>query len=110
MPVKVGWVVVVASDYASHDALDLAALIRRKEVSPLELVETAVRAIERLNPDINAVITPLFEEAPVAGHAVCPARGSVQRGGAPRRSTAPSPIFLTRITRFENRPHRSSSV
>src|SRR5262249_19150647 len=34
-----------------------------REVSPRELVDAAIARIERLNPRVNAVITPLFEKA-----------------------------------------------
>ena len=45
------------------DATAQAELVRKKEVSPLELVDAAIAAIERVNPQINAVITPLFDKA-----------------------------------------------
>ena len=45
------------------DATAQAELVRKKQVSPLELTEAAIAAIERLNPQINAVITPLFDKA-----------------------------------------------
>lgn len=45
------------------DATAQAALIQKKEISPLELVDLSIAAIEKLNPHINAVITPMFEEA-----------------------------------------------
>src|ERR1700731_1431453 len=38
-------------------------LVRRKEVSPLELVDAAITRIEKVNPQLNAVITPLFDKA-----------------------------------------------
>jgi amidase len=44
------------SEYASYDALGLADLVRRKEVTPRELCHLALQAIETLNPQINAVI------------------------------------------------------
>jgi amidase len=50
-------------EFYSHDATGLAALVRRKEITPLELVETAISGIERLNPRINAVVTPMYEQA-----------------------------------------------
>ncbi len=50
-------------EYASFDATGLAELVRRKEVTPLELVEAAIERIERLNPALNAVITPMFDQA-----------------------------------------------
>ncbi|MDA1002909.1 MAG: amidase, partial [Chloroflexi bacterium] len=44
------------------DATEQAALVRRGEVSPDELIDIAVARIERLNPRVNAVIA-LFPEA-----------------------------------------------
>ena len=51
------------SEYASHDALGLAALVARGEVSPGELVETAIAAIAELDPALNAVIHESYERA-----------------------------------------------
>lgn len=51
------------ADYISHDGLGLAALVKAGEVTPRELAETAIARIERLNPKINAVITPLYDSA-----------------------------------------------
>jgi amidase len=48
-------------DYADHDALALADLIRRGDVRPSELAEEAIRRIERHNAVLNAVIRPAFE-------------------------------------------------
>ena len=45
------------------DGLAQAALIKKREITPLELVNTSIAAIEALNPSLNAVITPMFEEA-----------------------------------------------
>ncbi|CAM2063840.1 Amidase [Sulfidibacter corallicola] len=50
-------------DYAQYDALGLAELVARGEVSPSELVEAAIARIERHNPTLNAVVTDMFEEA-----------------------------------------------
>src|SRR5262245_24597010 len=47
---------VKLSEYASYDALGLADLVTRKEVSPKELAQTAARAIEAVNPAVNAVV------------------------------------------------------
>ena len=38
-----------------------AAPVRSGEISPAELVEEAISGIERLNPQLNAVVIPLFE-------------------------------------------------
>ena len=45
------------------DATAQAELVRNREISPAELVEAAVRRIERVNPAINAVVTPMYDEA-----------------------------------------------
>ena len=45
------------------DATGQAALVRAEEVSPSELVAAAIARIEKLNPEINAVIHELFERA-----------------------------------------------
>jgi len=50
-------------NYADYDGLGLAELVRRREVSPAELVDSAIDAIERLNPDINCVVQQLRDEA-----------------------------------------------
>jgi amidase len=51
------------SDPASLDATGQAELVRKGEVTPAELVEAAIVRIEKLNPRLNAVVTPLFEKA-----------------------------------------------
>ncbi|MEJ2747655.1 MAG: amidase [Anaerolineae bacterium] len=48
-------------EYDQYDGLGLAELVRRKEVAPGELVEEAIRRIERLNPQLNAVIHKMYE-------------------------------------------------
>ncbi|HWN66331.1 MAG TPA: amidase, partial [Haliangium sp.] len=50
-------------EYARHDALGLAELVRTRQVSPAELVETAIAHIEAINPRLNAVIHPLHDHA-----------------------------------------------
>ncbi len=49
--------------FVDLDATAQAELVRRKEVKPIELVDAAMERIERLNPAINAVVTPMYEEA-----------------------------------------------
>ena len=51
------------SEYAKHDGLGLAELVARKEVSAEELVATAVQAIEKVNPQLNAVLQVLSDQA-----------------------------------------------
>src|SRR5512135_2208753 len=50
-------------DLATLDATAQAELVRRGEVQPIELVDAAIARIEKLNPQINAVITERFENA-----------------------------------------------
>lgn len=50
-------------DTAWLDATGQAELVRTKEVSPSELVAGAIARIERLNPQLNAVIHELFDRA-----------------------------------------------
>jgi amidase len=49
------------SELADYDALGLAELIRKKQISPLELVDDVIRRVELVNPKINAVLTKLFD-------------------------------------------------
>jgi amidase len=53
----------VSDDTAWLDATGQAALVRDKEVSPAELVDGAIARIEKLNPQLNAVIHELFARA-----------------------------------------------
>ena len=48
------------------DAIAQAELIREGQLSPVELVDDAIARIEKLNPEINAVIHPLFDKARAA--------------------------------------------
>ena len=44
------------AEYAKYDALGLAELVAKKQVSPKELTQTAAKAIEVANPAIKAVV------------------------------------------------------
>ncbi len=50
-------------EYTSFDATALAALVRQKQIKPVELVDAAIEWIEYLNPTLNAVVTPMYEQA-----------------------------------------------
>lgn len=50
-------------EYARLDGLALADLVRRKEVTAVELAEIAIAAIERLDPKLNAVVIRAFDQA-----------------------------------------------
>jgi len=51
------------NNYDKYDGLGLAELVRKKEVKSSELVEEAISRIERLNPQLNAVIYKMYEQA-----------------------------------------------
>lgn len=50
-------------NYGDYDAMGLAALVRRGDVSALELVDEAIQRTEAVNGELNAVITRMFEHA-----------------------------------------------
>lgn len=54
---------MMVAEYGQYDGLGLAELVRRGEVSPAELVDTALAVIERLNPQVNCVVQQLRDEA-----------------------------------------------
>ena len=51
------------TEFDQYDGLGLAQLVRDRRVSPAELVDAAIERIERGNPALNAVVTPMFEIA-----------------------------------------------
>ena len=53
-------------ELALLDATAQADLVRRKEVKAVELLDAAIDRIERLNPTLNAVVTPLYDQARAA--------------------------------------------
>lgn len=61
------------TDLATLDGLAQAALVRRGEVTPVELVEAAIERIEAVNPALNAVVTTLYDEALAAARRPAPA-------------------------------------
>lgn len=50
-------------EYASHDAVSLADLVARRELSASELLEMALAAAEAVNGDINSVISLFGDRA-----------------------------------------------
>ncbi len=50
-------------EFYTLDSVALAALVKKGEVTPLELAQAAIKRIEALNGKINAVVTPIFEPA-----------------------------------------------
>ncbi len=59
-------------EYNQYDGLGLAQLVKKKEISAAELCEEAITRIERVNPTLNAVITPMYDLARKAVQAILP--------------------------------------
>ncbi len=51
--------------YADYDGLGLAELVRNKDVSPAELIESAIERAERHNGKLNAIVHKAYDEARV---------------------------------------------
>jgi len=60
------------SDLGDLDATAQAELVRTGEASPSELVDAAIQRIEAVNPELNAVIIPMFEKAREAAATALP--------------------------------------
>jgi amidase len=43
-------------EYAAHDGLGLAALVRQRQVSPAELLDAALARIDAVDPQLHAVV------------------------------------------------------
>lgn len=54
---------MILEQYAQYDGLGLADLVRRREVAAEDLVDSAIDAIERLNPTLNCVVQTLRDQA-----------------------------------------------
>ena len=71
---------VAIAEYGTLDALGLADLVKRRQVSPSELLEEAIARNERVNPKVGAVITTVYEDARrIAGASA--SNGAVDRPG-----------------------------
>src|SRR5258706_9757472 len=60
------------AEYAQYDGLGLAHLVRRGEVSALDLVEECIARIERHNPKLNAIVYKAYDEARAAAKTKLP--------------------------------------
>ncbi len=49
------------AEYSKFDAVGLAELVRKKEVTPQELIGLAVEGAEKLNPQLNAVLELFYD-------------------------------------------------
>lgn len=56
-------------EYRRHDALGLAELVQKREVSPKELLDCALTRAQQVNPKLNAITLTLHEQAEKQIHA-----------------------------------------
>lgn len=54
---------MIFKEYGNYDGIGLADLVRRKEVSPTTLIDTAIDAISQVNPQLNCVVQSLRKQA-----------------------------------------------
>src|SRR5215204_5488796 len=50
-------------EYGNYDAVGLAELVRKKEVSPKELLDEAIARTAKFDPQINAVVVTHYDHA-----------------------------------------------
>ena len=55
-----------AEEFESFDGLGLAELVRGRDVSPAELLDAAVSRVEARNPELNAVVRRMYDQARAA--------------------------------------------
>src|ERR1700743_1718865 len=60
------------AEYDRYDGLGLAHMVRRGDVSALELVDECIARIERHNPKLNAVVYKAYDEARAAAKGKLP--------------------------------------
>jgi len=60
------------AEYARYDGLGLAELVRKKEVTPREVAESALAGVQKINPKINAVIEVYDDRAEKAEQLLIP--------------------------------------
>ena len=70
--------IVTDPDLTTLTASELAERIRAGELSSQEVVEAHIRRIESVNPRLNAVVVPLFDQARTQAQAADAARAQGQ--------------------------------
>tara|TARA_Y100000589_G_scaffold91302_1_gene85922 strand:+ start:2979 stop:4481 length:1503 start_codon:yes stop_codon:yes gene_type:complete len=53
----------IFSEYSNYDGVGLAELIRKKDISAIDALDSAIDLIERLNPKLNAVHRTMYHYA-----------------------------------------------
>jgi Asp-tRNA(Asn)/Glu-tRNA(Gln) amidotransferase A subunit family amidase len=65
-------------DYAKADAVALAEMIARKQISPAEALDAAIARAERVNPKINAVVQTYYDQARATARSGLPEQGALR--------------------------------
>ena len=60
------------AQYSQYDGLGLADLVRKKEVSPAELLESAIERAEKYNGKLNAIVYKAYDQARAAAKSPLP--------------------------------------
>ena len=81
------------TELAKYDGLGLAELVRKKQITALELVDDVARRIDRVNPKINAVLTSNFD--------LEKARDRARKGVGDGRF-AGAPVMLKNLTEYKD--------
>lgn len=84
---------------ALHDATALGELVRKKSVSPLELVDAAIARIERLDTQLNTVSAEGFEQA----------RKRAREMNTPTGAFAGVPYLIKDLMEYPSLPFESGS-
>ncbi|WP_206440956.1 hypothetical protein [Streptomyces scabichelini] len=66
-------------EYREHDAVGLAALVKSRAVSPVELLQAAIARADAVETTINAIRHRLDDDARAALAARCPGRSPASR-------------------------------
>ena len=53
----------IFSEYSNYDGVGLAELIRKKDISAIDALDSAIDLIEKLNPKLNAVHRTMYHYA-----------------------------------------------
>ena len=53
----------MADELVEYDAIDLGRLVRKCEISAIELLDITIQRIEKINPKLNAIIHKIYDQA-----------------------------------------------
>src|SRR5687768_16620977 len=94
-----------AADLLQRSALDLAAGVRSRTLSPVDLVDAHIARILAVNPVINAVVAERFEAARAEARA---AEEEATRGST--RLLLGVPFTVKEMISMDGMPHTFGSV